>query len=72
MSASAYVILYFITASICAALAYLAWRRQEEEPRILGLLMGALAFWSACHAVASAQTTLEGMLFWTTDAIWRQ
>jgi signal transduction histidine kinase len=60
-----YVMLYLIPAITSAALAVYGWRRRGADGAgPLSLLMAAVAFWSVCHALSVAASTLEGTLFW--------
>ena len=60
-----YVILYLISAAISAELALYGWqRRQVRAAGPFSLLMAALVFWSACHALSVAGSTLQDTLFW--------
>jgi signal transduction histidine kinase/PAS domain-containing protein len=65
MQVAPYVILYLFPAIISAGLAVYGWRRRQyRAAEQFSLLMAALAFWSACHALSVADPTLEGTLFW--------
>jgi len=65
MQALPYVVLYLIPAGISAVLAVYGWRHRSDEARPFSLLMAAVAFWSACHALSVASSTFEGTLFWS-------
>ena len=63
--AAPYVLLYMIAAAIAGELALYSWqRRQLRAAGSFSLLMAAAAFWSTCHAVSVASSTLPAMLFW--------
>jgi PAS domain S-box-containing protein len=66
MSVTPYVLLYLVPAATSAALAIYGWQhRSYLVARLFSLLMAALAFWSATHALSVAATTLAGTLFWS-------
>ena len=66
MSVTPYVLLYLIPAATSAALAIYGWQhRSYLVARLFSLLMAALAFWSATHALSVGATTLAGTLFWS-------
>src|SRR5262245_14908189 len=65
MSAMPYVMLYLIPAVSSVTLAVYGWQRRGRDGAIpLCVLMIAVAFWSVCHALSVASTTLESTLFW--------
>jgi PAS domain S-box-containing protein len=65
MSVIPSVILYLIPAVTSTVLAVYGWRRRGADGASqLSLLMSAVAFWSICHTLSIASTTLEGALFW--------
>ena len=58
------VILYLIPAATSAVLAVYGWRRRGADgAEQLSLLMFAVAFWSICHTLSIASSTLAGALF---------
>src|SRR5213593_3894895 len=66
MSVAPYVTLYLIPAVPSAGLAVYGWRRRQYRAAgLFSLLMAALAFWSACHALSVASGTLESTRFWS-------
>lgn len=65
MSAIPSVMLYLIPAVTSAVLAVYGWRRRGADGAgQLSLLMFAVAFWSICHTLSIASSTLAGALFW--------
>jgi signal transduction histidine kinase/PAS domain-containing protein len=65
MNAAPYVILYLVPAAISAGLALYGWRRRHARAAMLfSLLMAAVVFWSVCHALSAASTTLPAVLLW--------
>ena len=63
-TAAPYVLLYLIPAAIATELALYGWqRRQLRVAGTFSLLMAAAAFWSTCHAVSVASSTLPATLF---------
>jgi signal transduction histidine kinase len=60
-----YVLLSFLPSIIAAELALYGWHRRQMTAAIpFTLLMSAVCFWSACHALSVASTTLAPTLFW--------
>ena len=60
MSVAPYVVLYLIPAAVSAALALYSWqRRQAQAAMPFSLLMAAVVFWSSCHALSAASSTLD-------------
>jgi len=58
--------IYLIPAVSAAALAILMWQhRYYRGGRPFTLLLVAIAWWNACHALSIADTTFEGTLFWS-------
>ncbi|MFL5805962.1 MAG: histidine kinase N-terminal 7TM domain-containing protein, partial [Roseiflexaceae bacterium] len=65
MNVAPYVILYLIPAAISAGLAMYGWqRRHVRAATSFSLLMAAVVFWSVCHALSAASSTLEDILLW--------
>jgi signal transduction histidine kinase len=65
MNVAPYVILYIIPAAVSAALALYSWqRRQAQAAMPFSLLMAAVVFWSSCHALSAASSSLDAILFW--------
>lgn len=65
MDATPSALLYLISALTSAVLAVYSWRRRRYRTSLpFSALMGALSFWSFCHALSVADPTLEGTLFW--------
>jgi PAS domain S-box-containing protein len=65
MAALPYVVLYTLIAVAAGLLAAYAWRRRYyRSGRPLALLMGAIAWWLACRALAIASPSFDGTLFW--------
>jgi signal transduction histidine kinase/PAS domain-containing protein len=65
MNVAPYVILNLMPAAISAGLAiYAGQRRQVRAAAPFSLLMTAVVFWSVCHALSAASSTLEDVLFW--------
>ena len=61
-----FVALYFLLAASARVLAVYAWSmRCYRSGRPLSLLMGAIAFWCGCRAMAAAEPSFEGTLFWS-------
>ncbi|MBX0327262.1 PAS domain-containing protein [Oscillochloris sp. ZM17-4] len=66
MGALPFVAFYLSLATIAGLLAAYAWRRRYyRSGRPFTLLMGAISFWCACHALAAADTSFAGTLFWS-------
>src|SRR5215217_7093845 len=60
-----YVLLYLIPAAIAAELALYGWQRRQVRGAVLfSVLMAAVVFWSTCHALSAASSTLQATLFW--------
>jgi PAS domain S-box-containing protein len=60
-----YVLLYLIPAAISAELALYGWQRRPVRGAVLfSVLMAAVVFWSICHALSAASSTLQATLFW--------
>jgi signal transduction histidine kinase len=65
MNVAPYVILYLVPAAISAVLALYGWQRRHQRAATpFSLLMAAIVFWSICHALSAAGTTLAEVLFW--------
>ena len=66
MNALLYALPYLLSAAAGVALAWYAWRVRQPyyEARPFALLMYALAFWAASHAVAMLSTSFEAVLLW--------
>jgi signal transduction histidine kinase len=65
LAVAPYVVLYLIPAVIAAELALYGWHWRHINAAIpFSLLMMAVVFWSACHAVSVASSTLAVILFW--------
>jgi signal transduction histidine kinase len=65
MNVAPYVILYLIPAAISAGLAMYGWQRRHVRAAVpFCLLMAAVVFWSLCHALSAASSTLDDVLFW--------
>jgi signal transduction histidine kinase len=66
MNVAPYVILYLVPAAISAVLAVYGWQRRRTLATAMpfSLLMTAIVFWSICHALSAASTTLPQVLFW--------
>jgi signal transduction histidine kinase/PAS domain-containing protein len=65
LTVAPFVILYLIPAVIAAELALYGWQWRHIDAAIpFCLLMTAVAFWSACHAVSVASSGLAATLFW--------
>ncbi|HET9224395.1 MAG TPA: histidine kinase N-terminal 7TM domain-containing protein, partial [Roseiflexaceae bacterium] len=65
MNVAPYVILYLVPAAISTVLALYGWQRRQVRAALpFGLLMAAIVFWSICHALSAASTTLPQVLFW--------
>src|SRR5437867_3875797 len=65
LAAAPYVILYLIPAVIAAELALYGWHWRHINAAVpFSLLMTAVVFWSVCHAVSIASSTLATTLFW--------
>jgi signal transduction histidine kinase len=65
LTVTLYVILYLIPAVIAAELAVCTWQwRHMPAATPFRLLMTAVVFWSVCHAVSVASSTLAATLFW--------
>src|SRR5689334_13155571 len=60
-----YVVLYLVPAVISAELALYGWywRRNDAATPFI-LLMTAVVFWSTCHALSVASSTLTATLLW--------
>jgi signal transduction histidine kinase/PAS domain-containing protein len=59
------VILYVLPALIAAELALYSWQWRHSSVALpFSLLMAAVVFWSVCHAVSVASSTLPATLFW--------
>src|SRR5436190_24263574 len=65
MTVAPYVMLYLIPAVIAAELALYGWHWRHIHAAIpFCLLMIAVAYWSICHTLSVASSTLDGVLFW--------
>src|SRR6266516_5120568 len=65
MTVAPYVILYLIPAVIAAELALYGWHWRHIQAALpFSLLMIAIVFWSVCHALSIASSTLAATLFW--------
>jgi signal transduction histidine kinase len=65
MTAAPYVILYLVPAVIAAELAIYGWQRRQIKAAVpFSLLMAAVVFWSACHALSAAGSTFQDTLLW--------
>ncbi len=65
MNVAPYVLLYLAPAAISAGLAIYGWQRRDVRSATpFSLLMAAVVFWSVCHALSVASTTLADVLFW--------
>jgi PAS domain S-box-containing protein len=65
LSVAPYVILYLIPAAIGTELALFGWQRRQAPSAVLfTLVMAAVVFWSVCHALSVASSTLQDTLFW--------
>ena len=61
-----FVALYLLLAASAGVLAVYAWSmRYYRSGRPLALVMGAIAFWCGCRAMAAAAPSFEGTLFWS-------
>lgn len=66
MAVIPFVMIYLIPAVISAGLAITMWQnRYYRGGRPFTLLLAAIAWWNACHALSIADTTFEGTLFWS-------
>ncbi|NNJ09722.1 PAS domain-containing protein [Chloroflexales bacterium ZM16-3] len=66
MGALSFVAFYLTLAVIAGLIAAYAWRRRYyRSGRPFTLLMGAISFWCACHAMAAAEPSFAGTLFWS-------
>jgi hypothetical protein len=62
---SPYILVSFLPAILAAELALYSWHRRQMAAAIpFILLMIAVCFWSACHTLSVAHTTLASTLFW--------
>jgi signal transduction histidine kinase/PAS domain-containing protein len=60
-----YVLLYLFPAALAAELALFGWQQRPARAAApFSLLMAAVVFWSACHALSAASSTLPATLFW--------
>jgi PAS domain S-box-containing protein len=65
MAALPYVAYYLMLAAAAGLLASYGWRlRYYRSGRPISLVMGSIAFWCLCRALAAADPTFEGTLFW--------
>src|SRR5262245_39978526 len=65
MNVAPYVILYLVPAAISAVLALYGWQhRHARAATPFSVLMAAVVFWSICHALSVASTTLPEVLLW--------
>jgi PAS domain S-box-containing protein len=65
MPALPYVAFFLLLAVAAGLLASYGWgQRYYRSGRPLSLMMGSIAFWCGCRALAAADPTFEGTLFW--------
>ncbi|HEY3230138.1 MAG TPA: histidine kinase N-terminal 7TM domain-containing protein, partial [Roseiflexaceae bacterium] len=63
MDVTPYVLLYLFPAAISAELALYGWQRRQVRGAVLfSALMAAVVFWSTCHALSAASSTLQATL----------
>ncbi|NTW02370.1 MAG: PAS domain-containing protein, partial [Oscillochloris sp.] len=66
MGALAFVIFYLTLAVIAGLLTIYAWHRRYYRSGLpFTILMGAISFWCVCHALAAADSSFAGTLFWS-------
>jgi PAS domain S-box-containing protein len=66
MAALPYVAFYLLLAAAAGLLASYGWgRRYYRSGRPLSLVMGSIAFWCLCRALAAADPSFDGTLFWS-------
>jgi PAS domain S-box-containing protein len=66
MAALPYVSYYLLLALVSGVLASLVWRRRYyRSGRPLTLVLVSVAFWCGCRAMAAADPTFQGTLFWS-------